>query len=63
MLGLFGVHDPPRIEASTLVTELQRVNINVWMISGDNTITAKTVGQSIGIRESNVFAEAFPIDK
>ena len=63
ILGLFGVHDPPRPEASTLVAELHRLRMDVWMISGDNTITAKTTGRSIGIHESHVIAEALPIDK
>ena len=44
MLGLFGIQDLPWPEASTLVTELQCLNIDIRMISGDNTITAKTVG-------------------
>lgn len=63
VLGLFGIHDPPRPEASTLVAELQRLHIDVWMISGDNTITAKTVARTVGIHDSNVIAGALPIDK
>jgi len=63
IVGLFGVHDPPRPEASTLVTELQRLHIDVWMISGDNAITAKTIARSVGIDEKHVVAGALPVDK
>ncbi|KAF8583040.1 heavy metal translocatin [Ramaria rubella] len=63
VLGIFGVHDPPRGEASTLVAELRKLHMDVWMISGDNTVTATTVAQSVGIDKSHVVAGALPADK
>ncbi|KAF8512736.1 hypothetical protein BU17DRAFT_53888 [Hysterangium stoloniferum] len=63
ILALLGVHDPPRAEASTLITELRKLNIDVWMISGDNELTAKTIAQSVGIESTHVIAGALPADK
>ncbi|KAF8512754.1 hypothetical protein BU17DRAFT_53890 [Hysterangium stoloniferum] len=63
ILALLGVHDPPRAEASTLITELRKLNIDVWMISGDNEVTAKTIAQSVGIESTHVIAGALPADK
>jgi P-type Cu+ transporter len=63
VLGVFGVHDPPRAEASTLIAELRQLHMDVWMISGDNPITANTVAQSVGIDKSHVIAGALPKDK
>ncbi|KAF8583042.1 heavy metal translocatin [Ramaria rubella] len=63
VLGIFGVHDPPRAEASTLVAELRKLHMDVWMISGDNPVTATTVAQSVGIDKSHVVAGALPADK
>ncbi|KAF8501273.1 hypothetical protein JB92DRAFT_2794788, partial [Gautieria morchelliformis] len=63
ILGVFGVHDPPRAEASTLIAELRQLHMDVWMISGDNPITANAVAQSVGIDKSHVVAGALPGDK
>ena len=63
ILGVFGVHDPPRAEASTLIAELRKLHMDVWMISGDNTITANAVAQKVGIDKSHVIAGALPKDK
>ncbi|GJJ16177.1 hypothetical protein Clacol_010457 [Clathrus columnatus] len=63
LLGLFGVHDPPRPEASLFISELAKLNVEIWMISGDNEITAKAIAQSVGIETSRVIAGALPGDK
>lgn len=63
VIGLFGVHDPPRPEAPLFISELCKLGVDVWMISGDNEITAKAIAQSVGIEPSRVIAGALPGDK
>ena len=63
ILGVFGVHDPPRAEASTVIAELRKLHMDVWMISGDNPITANAIAQNVGIDKSHVVAGALPKDK
>lgn len=63
VVGLFGVHDPPRPEASLFISELAKLRVDVWMISGDNEVTAKAIAQNVGIESTHVIAGALPGDK
>jgi len=49
-LGLEGMLDPPRPEAILAVRRCQEAGIAVKMITGDHLITARTIGQQIGLR-------------
>ena len=44
LLGLFGIIDPPRLEAIEAVRQCQQAGIRVKMITGDHLVTAKTIG-------------------
>jgi len=48
-LGLQGMLDPPRPEASVAVTACQRAGVRVKMITGDHGLTAATIADMIGI--------------
>lgn len=48
-LGLVGLIDPPRPDASAAVRECQKAGIRVKMITGDHAVTAKAIGQQIGL--------------
>lgn len=55
--------DPLRPESAEIVQALQQRGIAVWMISGDNVITANAVGRAVGIPNENVIASVLPEQK
>lgn len=61
--ALFGIADPIRPEAPSVIAQLHAQGIETWMISGDNAITAKAVAQSVGIPSENVIAGVLPQQK
>ena len=50
-------------ESVWVIKELQRQNVTVWIISGDNRTTAVTVARLIGIPEHCVVADVLPHEK
>ncbi|KAK9468989.1 hypothetical protein V1512DRAFT_285193 [Lipomyces arxii] len=63
VIALFAAADPLRPEAKFVVEQLHKRNIQTWMISGDNEITAKAVAKQVGIEEDNVIAGVLPHEK
>jgi Cu+-exporting ATPase len=59
----FAIADPLRPNAKAVVSHLQSRRLATWMISGDNTTTAKAVAKQVGIPESNVIAGVLPQEK
>lgn len=60
---IMAASDPMRPESATVVNDLQKRGIAVWMISGDNTTTANAIGKAIGIPTSNIIAGVLPEQK
>ncbi|MDD5623587.1 MAG: cation-translocating P-type ATPase [Candidatus Peribacteraceae bacterium] len=52
-LGLTGMIDPPRPEASAAVRRCREAGIRVVMITGDHPVTAGAVARELGILRSN----------
>jgi cation transport ATPase len=63
VLILFAIADPLRPNAKGVVSRLQSRELAIWMISGDNAITAGAVAKQVGIPESNVIAGVLPHEK
>ncbi|KAF2850805.1 heavy metal translocatin [Plenodomus tracheiphilus IPT5] len=60
---MFSIADPVRPEAISVIDALKKRNIDVWMLSGDNAITANAVGAQVGIPASNIIAGVLPDQK
>jgi cation transport ATPase len=61
--AIFAVTDRLRPEAQSVVSCLHHQGIGVWMISGDNDVTARAVAKTIGIPMTNVIAGVLPHEK
>ncbi len=59
--AIFFISDPLREESVETIKELQRMGIEVILITGDNEITAKNVGDKLGIEK--YFAGVLPNEK
>jgi len=61
--AIFAASDPIRPDAIPVIEALQKRNIDVWMISGDNQTTAVAVARLVGIPERCVIAGVLPQEK
>lgn len=57
------ISDPVRPEAPTIVRALQSRGTRVWMLSGDNEVTARAVATRIGIPPDQVISGVLPTQK
>jgi soluble P-type ATPase len=63
-LAVLGVADAPKPEARAVVRALgERMGLEVWMITGDNRVTALALAHEVGIAAEHVIAGALPRDK
>ncbi|KAF3923005.1 hypothetical protein ABW20_dc0103611 [Dactylellina cionopaga] len=63
ILAYFSVSDKIRTEAPFVISELGKMGINVYMITGDNATTAAAVARTVGIPPDNVIAGVLPHEK
>ncbi|MFH0954650.1 MAG: heavy metal translocating P-type ATPase [Candidatus Micrarchaeota archaeon] len=63
VLGLIAAADQIKETSKEAVLSLQKMKIEVYMITGDNERTAKAIARQAGIDEKNVFAGVLPEDK
>jgi len=61
--GIIAVADTLKDNSWKAVETLQKMGLEVWMITGDNPRTATAIGKEIGIKEEKIMAEVAPQDK
>lgn len=62
--AVLAIADPIRKEASQAIEILkQKFSAEIWMVSGDNEVTAKAVGKMVGIEEHRIIAGVLPTGK
>lgn len=61
VLGFIAVADTVKDTSREAVENLKKMNIEVWMITGDNNRTAKAIASQVGI--DNILAEVLPQNK
>ncbi len=61
ILGYIALSDTIRESAKEAISKLQAKNIEVYMLTGDNRISAQAVADSLGL--NHVFAEVLPSEK
>ena len=63
LAAVLSISDSIRDESGAVVEALRARGTQVWMLSGDNEITARAVAERVGISPSNVLAEVLPSEK
>jgi Cu+-exporting ATPase len=61
--GLLPTIDEIKPEAETAVRELSASGIEVWLVTGDQVVTARAVASVVGIPPEHVMAEVLPAGK
>jgi len=63
LLALFAVRDVLKPHAASVVAQLQKQSLKVYLLTGDNLATATAIAKQAGIAPENVFAEVRPEQK
>lgn len=62
-IGLVGLADAPRETVSEDIARCYKAGIRVVMITGDNGLTASSIANKVGIKNSNLIIKGSEIDK
>jgi Ca2+-transporting ATPase len=49
LLGLVGIHDPPREDVAAAITACKHAGIRVVMVTGDHAVTAQQIASAVGL--------------
>ena len=63
LIGLFAVRDTLKTGAAQVIGRLQAQGLTVFLLTGDNALTATAIARQTGIAPENVFAEVRPEQK
>ncbi len=61
LIGIIIVADPIKIDSKSAIFAMQKLGLQVMMLTGDNDLTAKAVATQVGITE--FFSDVLPQDK
>jgi P-type Cu+ transporter len=61
--ALFAVKDGVKPNAAQVVAQLQREGLEIFLVTGDNALTATGIAKQVGIAAENVFAGVRPEEK
>ncbi|AHB41712.1 hypothetical protein P148_SR1C00001G0924 [candidate division SR1 bacterium RAAC1_SR1_1] len=61
MIGIIAVADICKTSSAQAIKRLQEMEINLYMITGDNETTAQAIARQVGIK--NIFAQVLPEHK
>ncbi len=53
LLGLLGLHDPPRSDVADALTACRTAGVGVAMITGDHPVTASAIALQVGLRHAD----------
>jgi Ca2+-transporting ATPase len=53
LVGLVGLHDPPRSEVHSALEQCRRAGVRVVMVTGDQPVTALNIGKRVGLLEAD----------
>jgi Cu+-exporting ATPase len=63
LLGLFAVRDTLKPNAAKVIEQLRQQGLKIFLVTGDNSLTAASIAKQVGIEDKNVFAEVRPEKK
>ena len=60
---VMGIADELKADASASIQYLKRMDIDIWMVTGDNRRTANAIARKLSLPLNRVIAEALPVAK
>jgi Mg2+-importing ATPase len=63
IIGLLIFTDPPKDGALESIEKIRNLNIEIYLITGDNKYAALAIGAKVGISSDHIFAEVNPLEK
>ena len=63
LLGLFAVRDAVKASAAKVIEKLTQQGFKIYLVTGDNALTAASIARQVGIGAENIFAEVRPEQK
>ncbi|MGN8543858.1 cation-translocating P-type ATPase [Bradyrhizobium sp. 13971] len=52
LVGLIGLEDPARADVSQAIQDCRQAGIRVVMVTGDHSVTARSIGRAVGLEEN-----------